>query len=449
MRCPIRHRFFTFLAIGPLWLFIIVKVPKEIENDQNVEETRGLMPQDSYSRRKDPRPSDDWEDLTFKYMKKSQQRRKTWLAVGISFVPGEGQKNLLHTLASLFRASSKGEQKHLTVLVHLADSDFTRLRKTVEQIAGLFSPQILAGKLVLIHTPSDAYPTAGEFRDEADGGNFYSKQNVDHAFLMSVAAKLSDYFLLLDHHVFCAPGFITHIRRKVEAMGSHPWVLLEFSNLGLLGKLFRSRDLPLLAHFLLLFSRNKPLDRLIPHFRTLLAQKSPLLCRPFLFYHRLSYYTVHHSHKARAAWSKDPFIPDNPPGAVFTDMQVFDVHFPWEAYTLDESFFWTYNASAGSHLTVILNHPANLSRVQVLTGTVMEGKFALEKGRVELGYEPQGVPQYCSSYSALGGLLQGQLDQELGVEGGMGHEVSCVKLVVAADQAGGLLVRHIYLWEQS
>lgn len=46
----------------------------------------------------------------------------------------------------------------------------------------------------------------------------------------------------------------------------------------------------MLAHFLLLFYGEKPLARLLPHFRTLLAQKDPILCRPFLFYHRVPYH---------------------------------------------------------------------------------------------------------------------------------------------------------------
>lgn len=43
-------------------------------------------------------------------------------------------------------------------------------------------------------------------------------------------------------------------------------------------------------------------------------------------------------------------------------------------------------------MSVILNHPADLSRVQVLTGTTVDGKCALAKGQVELGREPEGVP---------------------------------------------------------
>ncbi|XP_072867522.1 alpha-1,3-mannosyl-glycoprotein 4-beta-N-acetylglucosaminyltransferase-like protein MGAT4E [Chlorocebus sabaeus] len=439
MRCSIRKCFIQSVGIVFLWLFITLKIPKETEDDQN---------EASYNSRKDPRPLEDWQNLTFKYMEKIQKRRKTWLTVGISSVQQGDRSSLLYTLVSLFHVSSKAEQKHLTVLVHLADSDLTWLRETVAHISSLFSPQILKGQLLMIHAPSDAYPTVDSVRDEAFRGEFYSKQNVDHAFLMSFATKLSDYFLLIEDNAFFAPNFVTHIHSRVTTMKSNSWVLLEFSNMGFLGKLFHSRDLPLLAHFLLLFYKEKPLDSLISHFRVLLVQESPILCKPFLFYRRASYTTFDHKQKATALQKKNADGPNNPPGAVFTDMQVSDVHFPWEAYTLDESFFWTHNLSIGNHLTVILNHPANLSRVQVITGSIVDGRYALEKGQVELGYEPEGVPQHCTSFALLGHLSEGQMDQEIHLKG-MGYHVSCVRLVVTDGQAGGLMIRHIYLWEKN
>ncbi|KAK2109349.1 hypothetical protein P7K49_014514 [Saguinus oedipus] len=105
----------------------------------------------------------------------------------------------------------------------------------------------------------------------------------------------------------------------------------------------------------------------------------------FLFYCRVSYAAFDHKQKATGLQKKNTISPNNLPAAVFTDMQVSNVHFPWEAYTLDESFFWTHNISIGNHLTVVLNHPANLNRVQVMMGSIVDGRYALEKGWVELG----------------------------------------------------------------
>nr|CAI9714369.1 unnamed protein product [Rangifer tarandus platyrhynchus] len=441
MHCPLGRCCIVSVGLGVLWLLFTLDVPKRVEDDQARMAVK--VQEDSYRRRKDLGPLEDWQNLTSKYLEKLQQRKKTWLTVGISSRPRPGPEpsGLLHTLLSLFRATSKVEQKRLTVLVHLAGADPAWLGETVLHISSLFSPQILAGQLLLIHAPPDAYPPAGAGREPC------SEQNVDHAFLMSSASKLSEFFLLLEDNAFCAPNFISHVQWKVDTLRSQPWVFLEFANLGVLGKLFRNGDLPTLAHFLLLFYREKPLNRLLAHFRVLLAQKDPILCTPFLFYHRATYYPLNDRQEASGAYRKSPYAPDNPPAAAFTDMKVFEVHFPWEAYTLDESFFWTHNVSAGSHLTVVLNQPADLRRVQVLTGTVVDGKCALEKGQVELGYGPEGMPQRCSSFVLLGRLLEGQLDQEV-VPRSMGYQVSCVRLLANANQTDGLIVRHIYLWEE-
>lgn len=356
------------------------------------------------------------------------------------------QSGLLYTLVSLYQASSPGEEKQLTVLIHLADSDLPWLKETIAQISRLFSPQILAGRLLLIHAPSEAYPAVDSTRSEAKRGEFYSKQNVDHAFLMSFATNLSTYFLLIEESVFCSPNFVTQIHSKVATMKSSQWVILEFSDIGFLGKLFHSKDLPFLAQFLLLFHQEYPLDKLIRHFRTLMSQETSILCRPFLFHYRISHPIFDDDQKAITGPQDDPLGPDNPPAAVFTDMTIHNVHFPWEAYTLDESYFWTNDINVGNHLTVILNYPSNLRKVQVMTGTITEGKYALKKGQVELGYDPEGMPEYCSSFSVLGHLVEGQLSQEIVLN--MGHQVKCVRLVVKAKQKGGVIIRHIYLWEE-
>lgn len=102
-------------------------------------------------------------------------------------MPRPGQNNLLYTLVSSFRAASKAEQKHLSVLVHLAVSDLTRLQETIVRTSSLFSSQISAGQLILIGAALDASPTVAGTTDSALSGESYFKQSTDHAFLRSFA----------------------------------------------------------------------------------------------------------------------------------------------------------------------------------------------------------------------------------------------------------------------
>lgn len=66
-------------------------------------------------------------------------------------------------------------------------------------------------------------------------------------------------------------------QRPIESQ----WFMLEFSTLGFIGKLFRSSDLPLLAQFIALFHREKPVDWLLDLLfvnRYCHPEKSPKQC---------------------------------------------------------------------------------------------------------------------------------------------------------------------------
>lgn len=88
-----------------------------------------------------------------------------------------------------------------------------------------------------------------------------------------------------------------------------------------------------------------------------------------------------------------------------------------------------------------------MTSVQVLTGTVLDGNHALDKGQVELGYSLEGTAQHCTGFALLGHLLEGQLNQEILLKS-TGSEVSCAKLMVNVAQLGGLIVRNTYLREE-
>lgn len=55
---------------------------------------------------------------------------------------------------------------------------------------------------------------------------------------------------------------------------------------------------------------------------------------------------------------------------------------------------------------------------------------------------------HCTGFSLLGHILEGQVDQEI-FQGTMGFAVSCIRLVVKANQVGGLIIRHINFWEEN
>ncbi|XP_043856053.1 alpha-1,3-mannosyl-glycoprotein 4-beta-N-acetylglucosaminyltransferase-like protein MGAT4E [Dromiciops gliroides] len=462
MRWSFRHYTIILAGSGLLWFFISLGTPK-INEDIYLLETKRSLDQKFSSKSEEYLQWSSYNvpsrvsHLTYQYLAGALPLEKKTLTVGLSSMQSPTGKYLMSTLRSVFKVSSNYELRHITVLVHLADPDPYWLNETVSIIISLFTPQILRGQLIVIHAPSAAYQHLWSqphiVFNFSDVKTFRSKQMLDYAFLMSFAANLSDYFLMIKDDIRCTPNFVTIIQQELEARKDKPWTIMESANRGLAGKLCHSMDLPKLAGFLLLFYKDESPDMLLLHFRILQGQKDPIHLSPFLFYHfdRSSSYFPNNSHTCEEPdnekFQEDSSdIPDNPPAVVYTDMQTLQNHLPQNAYSLDETFFLTPNALPGHQLTVILDEGVNVIRVQVLTGTPIEKLQSLEEGKVELGSNPAGQSKHCTKYTFLGQLWDGQLDCRL-KHRQTGHNVSCVRLLVTSPRDNSwVMVRHINIW---
>ncbi|XP_077013557.1 alpha-1,3-mannosyl-glycoprotein 4-beta-N-acetylglucosaminyltransferase C-like [Tamandua tetradactyla] len=379
-------------------------------------------------------------------------KEKKLLTIGISSVQRPQGSYLLDTLQSLFFASSPSEQKHFIVLVHLSDPDPKWLDQILSNISRLLKPYILARQLVVINTPLKSYLPLKNLKKKLNDTSAYvafrSKQNMDYAFLMNFATNHSDYFLMIEDDVKCAPGFVTQIATILSAWEDKPWVTLEFSQLNFTGKLFRTGDLPRFVHFLLLFYQEMPCDHLISHFFDLLMQKKPIQFFPSLFYHMGNYSSTEgklNSLKDKEFEENDIGFPINPAASIYTNLQVTNNSVPMNAYSLDKNFFYTKGAEAGNHLTVVLDIPAKVFRVQVLTGSDLKEENQLKEGQVELGYESTYGNNDCDNYTLLGLLVNGILNKQVLSEKS-GKKVKCVRLLVTATSPSAIVIRHINLW---
>ena len=71
----------------------------------------------------------------------------------------------------------------------------------------------------------------------------------------------------LEDDIVARSGYLYFIKQRVLKEAGN-WFLMEFSNLGFIGKLFRTASLSVMADFTLLFHREKPVDWLLDHFLT-------------------------------------------------------------------------------------------------------------------------------------------------------------------------------------
>uniref|UniRef100_A0A4W2CKI5 MGAT4 conserved region domain-containing protein n=1 Tax=Bos indicus x Bos taurus TaxID=30522 RepID=A0A4W2CKI5_BOBOX len=367
----------------------------------------------------------------YKLLAGSLQPRSELLTVGISSALHPHESHLLDALRALFQASSGPELGCVVVLVSLSDSDPEWLSQTVANISDLFQAHIEARQLLVVRAQLGGPPPLHTLRPEdlpSSCEALYSVQKADHALLMNFAANLSEYFLMLDDQVRCMPKFISTIYWTLSAWKELPWVTLEFSSLSFAGKVFRSSDLPRLASFLLVFPKDTPMHVLLSEFPPLLAQSTPIRFGSSVFYH------VGNRSGLESASS------------VRTDMVMLSDNIPQYAYTLNKESFATLNPVRGNYLTVILEEPQKVTRVEVLTGSDKEGKHQLRRGQVELGFGPLEDLQGCARYTLLGPVVEGRLDQMVSYEEDSLEALGCIRLLVLEAQESWLLIRQIKVW---
>lgn len=368
--------------------------------------------------------------------------------MGVSSALHPNKSRLLDTLRSLFQASSGPELGCVVVLVSLSDSDPERLSQTVANISDLFRTHIEARQLLVLRGQLGGPPPLGTLRPEDHPSPceaLYSAQKADHALLMNFAANLSEYFLMLDDWVRCKPKFISTIYWTLSAWKELPWVTLEFSSLSFTGKVFHSSDLPRLASFLLVFPRDTPTHVLLSEFPLLLAQNMPIRFGSSVFHH-VGNRSGLESSCFPADKEKVFGEPDNPTASVRTDMVMLFNNIPQYAYTLNKESFATLNPVRGNYLTVILEKPQKVTRVEVLTGSNKDRKHQLQRGHVELGYGPLEDLQGCARYTLLGPVVEGHLDQVVSYEEDSLEALGCIRLLVLEAQESWLLIRQIKVW---
>lgn len=198
------------------------------------------------------------------------QQRNSSIVIGIPTVQRDQKSYLIETLQNLLENMSEDEKRVVTIVVFIAESDFDTVRLITQEILSTFPEHCDSGLFEVISPPSNYYPDFKNLpitlNDSIDRVIWRSKQNLDYAFLMNYAAERSDFYLHLEDDVVTKPGFVSDIKQFIDENLAKQWLVLEFTELGSIGKLFRSSDLQDLAAFTTLFFNYKPWDWLLPYF---------------------------------------------------------------------------------------------------------------------------------------------------------------------------------------
>ncbi len=150
----------------------------------------------------------------------------------------------------------------------MTDNDF--VQKTIANINLAFKKELDNGFMDIIVPPNEFYPDLERIASQSVGKNTFNdpyerikwrtKQNYDFSFLMSYSLKRGMYYLQLEDDVVAKYGCISAIFDFINKQKTNKWLILEFTQLGFIGKLFKTRDLPVFINFFLMFATDKPVD---------------------------------------------------------------------------------------------------------------------------------------------------------------------------------------------
>ncbi|NWH96402.1 MGT4B acetylglucosaminyltransferase, partial [Aegithalos caudatus] len=326
-----------------------------------------------------------------------------------------------------------------------------------------FPREVQSGVLEVISPPASYYPDLSNLKktlgDSEDRVRWRTKQNLDYSFLMLYAQPKGTFYLQLEDDIIAKPDYIESVK-SFAAQQSQDWMVLEFSQLGFIGKLFKSEDLPLIVEFFLMFYMDKPVDWLMDHLLWVKVcnpekdathcetEKSKLRIRakPSIFQHM----GIHSSLAGKIQNLKDEDFGEsvlhkahnNPPAKVDTSLTIY------QQYTLEkvykgENFFWASAPVAGDYIRFTFLSPLEVEKYLFRSGNmehpgdklfnttveVLPADETLRKELVDNGSK-FNYPATKDGYLKIGafenGIAEGSISQSIG-------RIQAIRLSVTSD----------------
>ncbi|XP_019389923.1 PREDICTED: alpha-1,3-mannosyl-glycoprotein 4-beta-N-acetylglucosaminyltransferase-like protein MGAT4D [Crocodylus porosus] len=333
----------------------------------------------------------------------SQGRTGVSLVMGIPTVKREKQSYLIDTLNSLFFDASEEQKNDCVVIIFVAEVNAEYVNSIAEDVRTRFPNEVQSGVLEVISPPASYYPDLSTlketFGDSKERVRWRTKQNLDYSFLMLYAQPKGTFYLQLEDDIIAKPQYIQSVKSFALKQSSE-WMVLEFSQLGFIGKLFKSEDLPFIVEFFLMFYKDKPIDWLLDHLLWVKVcnpekdakhcdkQKAHLRIRskPSLFQH----VGFHSSLAGKIQNLKDKDFGKNalhkahvnPPATVTTSLKVYQ-HYTLERAYEGKDFFWAFAPVAGDYILFSFLEPLTVEGYLFKSGNIEHPGDKLNNSTVE------------------------------------------------------------------
>ncbi|XP_030777621.1 alpha-1,3-mannosyl-glycoprotein 4-beta-N-acetylglucosaminyltransferase A isoform X2 [Rhinopithecus roxellana] len=303
------------------------------------------------------------------------------IVMGIPTVKREVKSYLIETLHSLIDNLYPEEKLDCVIVVFIGETDIDYVHGVVANLEKEFSKEISSGLVEVISPPESYYPDLTNlketFGDSKERVRWRTKQNLDYCFLMMYAQEKGVYYIQLEDDIIVKQNYFNTIKNFALQLSSEEWMILEFSQLGFIGKMFQAPDLTLIVEFIFMFYKEKPIDWLLDHIlwvKVCNPEKDAKHCdrqkanlrirfRPSLFQHVGLHSSL--SGKIQKLMDKDYMKPlllkihVNPPAEVSTSLKVYQGHTLEKAY-MGEDFFWAITPIAGDYILFKFDKPVNV-----------------------------------------------------------------------------------------
>ncbi|XP_066863237.1 alpha-1,3-mannosyl-glycoprotein 4-beta-N-acetylglucosaminyltransferase A isoform X2 [Kogia breviceps] len=303
------------------------------------------------------------------------------IVMGVPTVKREVKSYLIETLHSLIDNLYPEEKLDCVIVVFVGETDIDYVNGVVANLEKEFSKEISSGLVEIISPPESYYPDLTNlketFGDSKERIRWRTKQNLDYCFLMMYAQEKGTYYIQLEDDIIVKQNYFNTIKNFALQLSSEEWMILEFSQLGFIGKMFQAPDLTLIVEFIFMFYKEKPIDWLLDHIlwvKVCNPEKDAKHCdrqkanlrirfRPSLFQHVGLHSSL--TGKIQKLTDKDYMKPlllkihVNPPAEVSTSLKVYQGHTLEKTY-MGEDFFWAITPVAGDYILFKFDKPVNV-----------------------------------------------------------------------------------------
>ncbi|XP_044731713.1 alpha-1,3-mannosyl-glycoprotein 4-beta-N-acetylglucosaminyltransferase A [Chrysoperla carnea] len=422
-----------------------------------------------------PHLLDDPQSLRPAYLV-SRGRTGVSVVLGVPTVHREKQSYLIPTLQNLISGMDTTEAEDSLIVVFVGETDIEIVLQVAKEIEIRFPQHLDSGLIEIISPRASYYPDMTKLRltlgDSYERVRWRSKQNLDFAYLMSYAQSKGTFYVQLEDDILAKRNYVSIMKNYAldRISKKESWFVLDFCQLGFIGKMFKSAELPWLIQFFQMFYNDKPVDWLLDN---LIATKicngekdyvkhckkdKALLWihfKPSLFQH----IGTHSSLKGKVQKLKDKqfgkiplFFPHvNPEAEIESDIKHYKQYTLKRAY-LGETFFWGLLPQVGDHLTFKFSSPIYIKRYLFRSGNAEHPSDRFYNTTVEV--LPRNSNQFYSrnfnttndgfvvvgSFDLLG-VAEGSVDESLG-------RISILRLNVHSESENWAILSEIQIQDK-